>query len=159
MNYDEAKNLKSFKNCCNCGGSAWTMNGRNPARPHMSWCPQIEEYNEWYDLVGAELIAKDRKETKSKLGYSRNNMNEKLNELRLDAGIARIENQQWLCVLDKETGMMIDPMIGLEKFAELIVRECATAFEAEVDTWKEMDPYQGSIKRQGTKAIKKHFGV
>ena len=51
-------------------------------------------------------------------------MKSKLNELRLDAGIARIENQQWLCVLDKETGMMIDPLIGLEKFAELIVREC-----------------------------------
>jgi hypothetical protein len=49
----------------------------------------------------------------------------KLNELRLDAGIVRIENQQWLCVLDKETGMMIDPMIGLEKFAELIVQKCA----------------------------------
>ena len=46
-----------------------------------------------------------------------------------------------------------------EKFAQLIVRECAQAFEAEVDTWKEMDPYQGSIKRQGTKAIKEHFGV
>jgi len=52
-------------------------------------------------------------------------MKNKLNELRLDAGIARIENQQWLCVLDKETGMMIDPLIGLEKFAQLIVRECA----------------------------------
>ena len=52
-------------------------------------------------------------------------MKSKLNELRLDAGIARIENQQWLCVLDKETGMLIDPMIGLEKFAELIVRDCA----------------------------------
>jgi hypothetical protein len=52
-------------------------------------------------------------------------MKNKLNELRLDAGIARIENQQWLCVLDKETGMMVDPLIGLEKFAELIVRECA----------------------------------
>jgi hypothetical protein len=51
-------------------------------------------------------------------------MKSKLNELRLDAGIARIENQQWLCVLDKETGMMIDPMIGFEKFAELIVVEC-----------------------------------
>ena len=51
-------------------------------------------------------------------------MKSKLNELRLDAGIARIENQQWLCVLDKETGMMIDPMIGLEKFAQLIVKEC-----------------------------------
>ena len=46
-----------------------------------------------------------------------------------------------------------------QKFAELIVRECAQAFEAEVGTWKEMDPYQGSIKRQGTKAIKQHFGV
>ena len=46
-----------------------------------------------------------------------------------------------------------------EKFAELIVRECATAFEAEVDTWKEMDPYQGSMKRKGTQAIKQHFGV
>ena len=52
-------------------------------------------------------------------------MKSKLNELRLDAGIARIENQQWLCVLDKETGMMIDPLIGLEKFAELIIRKCA----------------------------------
>ena len=51
-------------------------------------------------------------------------MKNKLNELRLDAGIARIENQKWLCVLDKETGMMVDPLIGLEKFAELIVREC-----------------------------------
>ena len=47
----------------------------------------------------------------------------------------------------------------IEKFAELIVGECAKAFEAEVDTWKEMSPYQGSIKRQGTKAIKQHFGV
>ena len=35
-------------------------------------------------------------------------MNEKFNELRLDAGIARIENQQWLCVLDKETVMTQD---------------------------------------------------
>ena len=49
----------------------------------------------------------------------------------------------------------LDPV----KFAELIVRECANAFETEVDTWKEMSPYQGSIKRQGTKAIKQHFGV
>jgi hypothetical protein len=56
-------------------------------------------------------------------------MKSKLNELRLDAGIARIENQQWLCVLDKETGMMIDPLIGLEKFAELIVKECLRQVE------------------------------
>ena len=60
-------------------------------------------------------------------------MKSKLNELRLDAGIARIENQQWLCVLDKETGMMIDPLIGLEKFAELIVRECAACCGSQAD--------------------------
>ncbi len=47
----------------------------------------------------------------------------------------------------------------LAKFAELIVAECIQAFEAEVDTWKQMDPYQGSMKRKGTKAIKQHFGV
>jgi len=38
----------------------------------MSWCPQIEEYNEWFDLVGEEFLKElDRKQIKSKLGYSR----------------------------------------------------------------------------------------
>jgi hypothetical protein len=90
-------------------------------------------------------------------------MKSKLNELRLDAGIARIENQQWLCVLDKETGMMIDPMIGLEKFAELIVKECAK--EAFKYTWNEenyqyyndngWDCLPGDLKSH----IEEHFGV
>jgi hypothetical protein len=71
-------------------------------------------------------------------------MKSKLNELRLDAGIARIENQQWLCVLDKETGMMIDPIIGLEKFAELILRECKL--------------FCGHDS-EGVSAMFKHFGV
>jgi hypothetical protein len=39
-----------FKNHCTCGGFAWTMNGRDPAQPHMAWCPQLEEYAEWYKL-------------------------------------------------------------------------------------------------------------
>ena len=83
-------------------------------------------------------------------------MNERIKELALDAGL--------LLYVDHETPRHYfidagDDQENVEKFAELIVRECATAFEAEVDTWKEMDPYQGSIKRQGTKAIKKHFGV
>ena len=87
-------------------------------------------------------------------------MNEKLNELRLDAGIARIENQQWLCVLDKETGMMIDPMIGLEKFAELIVGECLGCCEQVIS-----DPVPESVDtwlNGGTQCmaeIKQHFGV
>ena len=75
-------------------------------------------------------------------------MKSKLNELRLDAGIARIENQQWLCVLDKETGMMIDPMIGLEKFAELIVQES-------IEIMKKHDYHAEWL---GDK-IKEHFGV
>ena len=78
-------------------------------------------------------------------------MNEKLNELRVDAGIARIEKQQWLCVLDKETGMMIDPMIGLEKFAELIVRECGVALSPML---------RDMVSRgQAYDLIKQHFGV
>jgi hypothetical protein len=76
-------------------------------------------------------------------------MNERIRELVEQAGI---HLDKYGCVFD-----VVDD--NLEKFAELIVRECATAFEAEVDNWKEMNPYQGSIKRQGTKAIKKHFGV
>jgi hypothetical protein len=75
-------------------------------------------------------------------------MKSKLNELRLDAGIARIENQRWLCVLDKETGMMIDPLIGLEKFAELIVGECVGI----------ADEYDG-VGSTIVSRIKKHFGV
>jgi hypothetical protein len=83
-------------------------------------------------------------------------MKTKLNELRLDAGIARIENQQWLCVLDKETGMMIDPLIGLEKFAELIVAEVNTVLEKR---------FMGDLNREDMEVrrciadVKKHFGV
>jgi hypothetical protein len=84
-------------------------------------------------------------------------MKNKLNELRLDAGIARIENQKWLCVLDKETGMMIDPMIGLEKFAELIVQECLAQVD-KVDEVCEDDAEKLGISWVGY-AIAKHFGV
>ena len=94
-------------------------------------------------------------------------MNEKLNELRLDAGIARIENQQWLCVLDKETGMMIDPLIGLEKFAELIVRECINQVKEQYlpvmeDVAMMNDEHWKGYKHCGVDsvvAIKEHFGV
>ena len=81
-------------------------------------------------------------------------MKSKLNELRLDAGIARIENQQWLCVLDKETGMLIDPMIGLEKFAELIVEECV----AQCWTVSAIE-HKGTVISECSKRMRKHFGV
>jgi hypothetical protein len=68
-------------------------------------------------------------------------MNERIREL---------EKQCW----DHQTNHL-----NTDKFAELIVQECVQAFEAEVDTWNEMEPYQGIIKRKGTQAIKQHFGV
>ena len=42
--------VAKFKNPCTCGGYAHTMNGRDPANPHMGWCPQAEEYAKWYKL-------------------------------------------------------------------------------------------------------------
>jgi hypothetical protein len=87
-------------------------------------------------------------------------MKSKLNELRLDAGIARIENQQWLCVLDKETGMMIDPMIGLEKFAELIVAECSRVI-VKGGYWSggPLGPKRQCTPPEIAQMIRQHFGV
>ena len=51
MNKEEAQKLKTFKNYCICGGFAWSMNDRDKRRPHMSYCPQREEYNQWYDAL------------------------------------------------------------------------------------------------------------
>lgn len=47
------------------------------------------------------------------------------------------------------------------KFAELIVKDCVTALEIEVDTWTEIALVHktGAIKRQGARAIKEHFGI
>ena len=65
-----------------------------------------------------------------------------LNELRIKAGISRLENDQRLVVINKE-GKVIDPLIGLEKFAQLVVEECLSVCEDERDIF----------------AIKEHFGV
>ena len=39
----------TFENYCNCGGYAWSMNGRSPLHPHMVWCAQYAEFNAWLD--------------------------------------------------------------------------------------------------------------
>jgi hypothetical protein len=79
-------------------------------------------------------------------------MNERIAELIKQAGGIQYDEDG-----DELTAILVGK--DLQKFAESIVKECARVFESEVDTWKQMDPYQGSIKRQGTKAIKQHFGV
>ena len=58
MTYEQAINLKSFKNYCQCGGYACDLNGRDPEQPHMNWCPQLSEWLEWKSAIAAgRLIA------------------------------------------------------------------------------------------------------
>ena len=77
-------------------------------------------------------------------------MNDRINELRLDAGISRLHDEPYLVAVNK-SGEIEDPMIGLEKFAELIVRECAKIIEAQ-----DVDP---SFKNRLSWAMKDKFGV
>jgi hypothetical protein len=88
-------------------------------------------------------------------------MNERLNELRLDAGIAQLKDDPRLVVIDRE-GNVIDPLIGLEKFAELIVRECRDIVEQDMKLAHiQMIPLtlekyaNGRLKEK----IREHFGV
>jgi hypothetical protein len=55
-------------------------------------------------------------------------MNKLLNELRLDAGIARLDDNLRLVVLNKE-GTVMDPLHGLEIFARLVIQECIKILE------------------------------
>ena len=51
MTKEEAESLETFENQCTCGGFAWSMNGRPQEQPHMAWCPQYDEYDEWYQAL------------------------------------------------------------------------------------------------------------
>lgn len=51
-------------------------------------------------------------------------MNERFNDLRLDAGISRLHEVPYMVAVNKE-GEIIEPLDGLQKFAELIIRECS----------------------------------
>lgn len=59
MTLEEATALKSFKHYCTCGGFASSMNGRDPADPHMHWCPQDQEYRAWYRALHPPSPATD----------------------------------------------------------------------------------------------------
>lgn len=51
-------------------------------------------------------------------------MNERINQLRLEAGISRLHDEPKFMVVVSKEGTVIEPLDGLEKFAELIVKEC-----------------------------------
>ena len=55
---------------------------------------------------------------------------ELVDSLRLDAGIAMLYDDRTLVALNK-MGDIINPKVGLENFAELIVRECLACFDNE----------------------------
>ena len=90
-------------------------------------------------------------------------MNELINKLRLDAGIARIDTRYmpYLVVINKE-GNTIDPLFGLEKFAELIVQECVTQLRKEGERAKIQaftgSTYKFTYMNEAANIIKRHFG-
>ena len=56
MTTQEALALRSFDHYCNCGGFAWRRNGRDPKSPHMAWCPQKPQYDEWVAALPADYF-------------------------------------------------------------------------------------------------------
>lgn len=70
-------------------------------------------------------------------------MNKILNELRLEAGIARLDDNTHLVALNKD-GTLTDPLIGLETFARLVIQECIKILEE-----SEEDIVNGDIFRDG----------
>ena len=85
-------------------------------------------------------------------------MNERINQLRLEAGISRLHDEPKFMVAVSKEGTVIEPLDGLEKFAELIVRECMAC-----STWVgKMNNY--AIEPVHTahtinQRMKEHFGV
>ena len=77
-------------------------------------------------------------------------MNERFNDLRLDAGISRLHEVPYMVAVNKE-GEIIEPLDGLQKFAELIVKECIdTVLDCTVEY---------TTRPQVANEIKQHFGV
>lgn len=80
---------------------------------------------------------------------------ELINNLRLDAGIAQVANSAKLVVINRD-GNIIDPIVGLEKFAELIIEECIDVVIESDDNPKMIvrEPYRTIMEN-----IREHFGV
>ena len=78
-------------------------------------------------------------------------MNERINQLRLEAGISRLHDEPKFMVAVSKEGTVIEPLDGLEKFAELIVKECMYVVNDAVDHREPASTYVGKIRE--------HFGV
>mgnify|MGYP007089914256 CR=1 FL=1 len=80
-------------------------------------------------------------------------MNERINELRLDAGLSRLHEVPYMVAVNKE-GEIIEPLEGLQKFAELIVRECIDTLD--FHGFEDAIPY---VKWMATNKLGQHFGI
>jgi hypothetical protein len=91
-------------------------------------------------------------------------MNERINNLRLDAGISQLKDDPRLVVIDRE-GNVINPLIGLEKFARLIVRECIdkiTTYDlvpGHSAKWEDIYDIHARLLQDLGEELKEHFGV
>lgn len=86
-------------------------------------------------------------------------MNDLINKLRLDAGIARVADSAQLVIINRD-GNIIDPLYGLEKFAELIIQECIKICE-DMDGVDNFEQYMHprSPRYDCACEIREHFGV
>jgi hypothetical protein len=75
---------------------------------------------------------------------------ELINDLRLEAGLSRLHDNVTLIAVTKEGGIN-DPLVGLEKFAELIVQECEMALNPILRDMISRD--------KAIRLIKEHFGI
>jgi hypothetical protein len=55
MTKEEAEKLITFKNYCTCGGYRWQLNGRPESNPHYFWCPQKQEYDDWWRALHSDV--------------------------------------------------------------------------------------------------------
>ena len=90
-------------------------------------------------------------------------MNEKIRELAEQAGCKVMDDGEWY--IPSATGVekiVYTKGIGLEKFAELIVRECAEQIIAKGTDWVDFAPSQTGVRPEYwdmAQQIKEHFGV
>ena len=85
---------------------------------------------------------------------------ELIDDLRLEAGISRLHDNVTLIAVTKEGGIN-DPLVGLEKFAELIVQECLDILNDERynRTMLTVNPVESGAIYDAQYNIKSHFGM
>lgn len=79
-------------------------------------------------------------------------MNARLNELRLNAGLARLEEPISAVVALDRDGSIVDPRIGLELYGRYVIEEAVRVVEDQF--WS--DPHE---VYQALDLIKNHFGI